>query len=584
MEEVKTNAPSPAQQDFPAETGNEIRARLNSLTELADLAISSGSAEKQRECLECIKSSTRFLRAMLYDTISLPKIEAEPGIRCEEFNLRDILTDLFNKFCTETDKKGIEFTISIAGNVPLAMYGDPGRLRRVVDRLALNAIVSTEKGKITVSAKLFQREERSVVIEFVVADTGAGISKERAKTIFDHGQNGNGLAVCGQIVKNMGGDIRMESSPGYGSSVVFKVRFDLEKKFGEGNAKNRTPVRSQRRARILIAEDEFNCRLVVKEILENAGAVADAVENGKDAVSMIMRNQYDAVLLDLNMAEMDGYEATSNIRDKLGLRNVPIIGITADAGKREFEKCLEAGMNDCVAKPLDTEKICTMLAKWLPGRTVLPDLDRREQKAHDMPIFLDGIDIKVAMKRMSGNKKLFFYLIRRFVEKYEGMAENIRELMEKGETRTVRNMLHTFLGATGNIGAEILYSTADKLMADIKKGDWKNSIRLFETELARVVNSIKLFKNTDVISTSTEKKSLRADPVSIKSALNELDELLRENNIKAEDRMDSIIRLLEGTPLRKKTEKLNNEIHRLDYSTARKSLAAIIESVVEQEQ
>ncbi|MCP4344411.1 MAG: response regulator [Desulfobacterales bacterium] len=357
---------------------------------------------------------------------------------------------------------------------------------------------------------------------------------------------------------------------------------------------------------ILLVEDNIINQLLTVELLESAGAIVDVADNGKKAVQTIFnrkstidnRQSYDAILMDVQMPEMDGYEAARAIRkwesemenSNCPKSKIPIIAITAHAIYGDREKCIQAGMNDYVTKPIDTEQLFTTLAKWIKPETRNLKLETRNSKLETRNSKLEtrqpaagqfpGIDIKSGLKRVRGNKDIFRKLLRTFCATYGETTEKIRDALEKGDMDSARQLTHTIKGVAGNLSANTLYSTAMELESRIRHNKLHNidyllsklksaldqsreSARRFEQENAHADKSAASARHpaTDIS---------KAGPVLIKLA-----RLLEEDDLKAEEYLDTLKEYIGDSELREDMELLDAHISELDFENALKPLGRI---------
>ncbi len=344
--------------------------------------------------------------------------------------------------------------------------------------------------------------------------------------------------------------------------------------------------------RILLVEDNSINRQVAMELLENAGVMVDAASNGKEAIHTLEKFEYDAVLMDVQMPEMDGYEATELIRCDPLYKELPIIAMTAHAMTGDREKCLESGMNDYLTKPIDTGQLFSTLAKWIKPKERKPDKNmpkRRIPAKHTdelLPDNLPGIDIEAAMKRLENNAGLYKKLLKEFKRDYAGAADKIRDALEKGEKNTALRLAHTLKGVGGNISAPELQEAASKLEMGIKHrntGDYDSLLEDVEKILDNLMESLKGLDQfdaetkPDTVAESDE--AVQTDPSKVLPLLVELYALLRENDLDAEDCFYSVKEHLNDPIFQKEIERLEDNISRLDFKGAQAPLVEIAEAM-----
>ena len=296
-----------------------------------------------------------------------------------------MIRQLYDMFHLKAAEKGLEYSFTIEEETPLILKGDPVRVSQVLINLISNAIKFTEKGSVTVYTKSKNSSEHTIDIIFTVSDTGIGIPGEKAKHLFEafkqadgtttrrFGGTGLGLSISRNLAELMGGVISVTSEIGAGSTFLFTVPLGLSIKTGSevSHADFQVPEDpndSLDGLSVLLAEDNEINQKVISEILKQEGIHVHIVHDGKQAVEAVKDNAYDLVLMDVQMPNMDGYEATGTIRKIEGFTDLPIIALTANAMKGDREMCMDAGMNDYVAKPIVADELFRVIRKWKPGK------------------------------------------------------------------------------------------------------------------------------------------------------------------------------------------------------------------------
>lgn len=382
---------SRAKSAFLATMSHDIRTPVSGVIGLSDLLQETELTAEQREYLDLICRSGESLLGLINDILDFSKIEAgKLELEALNFDLSTVVKDTVALFAHRTADSDVTLEYRCDPAIPERLYGDPGRLGQILNNLVGNAIKFTKEGEIVVNADLRAEQDNFVTILFEVRDSGIGIPRERQEAVFSpytqaegsttrkYGGTGLGLAICKQLAELMGGEIGVNSEEGKGSTFWFTARFVKQNSgtqcSGEGQL-IQTEVTSDVAAphsvslkRILLAEDNpINQKIAVKT-LNMLGYSVDVVANGLEAVRALELTDYDLVLMDCMMPVMNGFQATSVIRDAdttVLNHDVPIIAMTANAIKGDREKCLDAGMNDYLAKPVKKDVIAVILHKWL---------------------------------------------------------------------------------------------------------------------------------------------------------------------------------------------------------------------------
>lgn len=450
-----------AKQQFLSNMSHEIRTPMNAIIGFTKVILKTELTPKQKEYLTAIKISGDALIVLINDILDLAKVDAgKMTFEQIPFKMESSIFAMLHLFETKIQEKNLKLNIEYDDSIPKVLLGDPVRLHQIILNLVSNAVKFTKKGVITVSVKLIDEDDEKTKISFAVSDTGIGIEKSKLEKIFEnfqqassgtsrlYGGTGLGLSIVKQLTHAQGGVIHVESEVSKGSIFSFTLDFPKTTECTENDFEMPELDVALKNINVLVAEDIPLNQLLMKTILDDFGFECNIASNGKIAIEKLETEHFDVVLMDLQMPEMNGFEATEYIRTILKL-DIPIIALTADVTTVDLAKCTAVGMNDYIAKPVDERvlysKILSVVKKNKFSQDFSKNKEERNQKSK-------CTDLDYLNQRTKSNPDLMMEMISLYLEQTPPLVSAMKQSLKDKNWQKLYSAAHKMIPSFAIMG------------------------------------------------------------------------------------------------------------------------------------
>lgn len=466
-----------AKQQFLSNMSHEIRTPMNAIIGFTKVVLKTELTAKQKEYLNAIKTSGDALIVLINDILDLAKVDAgKMTFEQTPFKLASSIAAMLHLFELKIQEKNLRLVKQYDQDIPEILLGDPVRLHQIILNLVSNAVKFTKEGTITVTVALIEEEESDVLIEFGVADTGIGIGEDRMQSIFENfqqatsetsrlfGGTGLGLAIVKQLVEAQGGTIHVTSKIDEGSDFRFRLRFRRTNEAVEPQPAEFSVNSPDRNVKVLVVEDIALNQLLMRTLLDDFGFECDIAANGKIAIDKLRQDVYDIVLMDLQMPEMNGFEATEYIRSTLKL-TLPIIALTADVTTADLARCKSVGMDDYISKPVDERLLQSKIALFLRRAKAFSE-GRSAGKTNQPEKQERYVDLTYLRQRTKADPVLMEQMISLYLGQTTLLIKEMRAGVEREDWKTLQAVAHKMIPSFSIVGISKKYEDMARVLQD----------------------------------------------------------------------------------------------------------------------
>lgn len=508
-----------SKQQFLSNMSHEIRTPMNAIIGFTKVILRTELTSKQKEYLQAIKTSGDALIVLINDILDLAKVDAgKMTFEYTPFKLSTSISAMLHLFEPKMQEKNLALFAEYDNKIPEVIIGDPVRLHQIILNLVSNAVKFTTKGKITVSVNLIREDEENAEVEFAVIDTGIGISANKIEHIFEnfqqassetsriYGGTGLGLAIVKQLVESQGGTVKVESQINEGSKFSFTLSFKKTTAAAELDANIIELDTEIKNIKVLVVEDIALNQLLMKTLLDDYGFESDIASNGRFAIEMLEKKSYDIILMDLQMPEMNGFEATEHIRKKMNSK-IPILALTADVTTVDLAKCKTVGMNDYIAKPVDERMLFSKIVHFV--KKASPQQNKKQMNNNDTNSGKKAkcIDLNYLKERTKSNPALMMEMISLYLAQTPPLISSMKQSVNDKDWGSLYAAVHKMIPSFSIVGIHTDYENIARKVQEYAHGaaaehteEIEGMVLQLEDILAQACNELKeefeIIKNT----------------------------------------------------------------------------------------